>query len=163
MPNWIEGTMKLRGDINNIKDFFLSGISLYRFDYDTSEDVEIERSKWFELEDYPDYWEINLKGEPWINGTHRAFIKQSQISYYGSTSNNAAVIAFDIRAAWYFRPDNFIEIAKTYNLDIKLYGVESGMEFIQEVEIDRKGTLLYDREKEFDNWVWDCPFPDLGG
>ena len=76
------------------------------------------------------------------------------------------VCVVDIKQAWGFDAGDsdlqkWKDIAKEYNLDIRLYGIESGMRFCQEIIITKE-TFEY-RETKYNDWDWDCPFPRMGG
>ena len=168
MPNWIEGTMKLRGEKKDIKRFFEEGIGVYKFEIGTDKngkadikEIEIDKNEWLKIE-YEDEegFEVSLSYgfEPYIKGTRRAFIIEKDVIYVF-----CGHACFNIRQAWDFIPDNFVELAKTYNLDIRLFGIEKGMEFAREVEISKTGEIIIDKEITYDDFVWECPFPNLGG
>ncbi|MGR5995465.1 hypothetical protein ACT7C9_25025 [Bacillus cereus] len=53
-------------------------------------------------------------------------------------------------------------LSKEYNVDIKIYAFEKGMEFNQDVEI-HKGEIIKNVEIEFDNYMWECINPNMGG
>lgn len=164
MPNWIEGTMKIRGDHKDIKRFFEEGISCHYMD---SNFVfhEIERPRWISIEEWEDNdFQVIFDDEArahqvYINGTRRAFVDADYGIYYSGNG----ICCFNIKQAWSFISEQYTEIARKFNLDIKLYGIECGMEFVQEVEITKEGKIITDKEIKFENWEWDCPFPNMGG
>ena len=153
MPNWIEGTMKLKGKREDIKRFFNEGL---------------EPSSWCgevnKLDDQvkdisgDDYLEYVFRNEPHICGTRRMFITGS----YASMFNNEGVCCFDIKQAWGFDAAELEEISKKFNIDIKVYGIECGMEFCQEILVE-SGKTVYAKEIKYDDWDWECPFPNMGG
>lgn len=49
-----------------------------------------------------------------------------------------------------------------YDIDIKIYAFEAGMEFNQDIEII-KGKIIKDDEIKFENYQWECIEPNLGG
>lgn len=56
-------------------------------------------------------------------------------------------------------------MAQTYDLQIKLYGVEQGMMythyiFIKDGKIEEEKTNMYDK---YEDWLWNVPFPNMGG
>ena len=154
MPNWIKGTMKLRGQSEDLKRFFKDGVG---------------KSSWFEDDarpiadfvqtDFDGEWcEVTFKSEPWIKGTRRAFIEGDYVGW----GESFATIAIEVKQAWGFDTEAFAEISKKYNLDIRLYGFERGMEFCQEIEII-KGKITINKEITYDDWVWEFPMPNMGG
>ena len=159
MPNWIEGTMKLRGRQEDIKRFFREGLDPSDWpDPKDCVDQVIDRSDDSEL-----YFKFNR--EPHIVGTRRAFITDE--SAY--MSEESGVVCVNVKQAWAFyagSESNDLKvwegISDKYNVDIKLYGIESGMEFTQEIIILR-GRKPIVNERQYKNWDWDCPFPNMGG
>ena len=51
---------------------------------------------------------------------------------------------------------------KDYEIDFRFYGFECGNEFNQEVIIEN-GKLKADNKITYDDYFWECPFPNLGG
>ena len=159
MPNWIEGTIKLRGKSEDLRRFFIEGL---------------DQSVWFEKDvrpmtdfvrcDFSDGWsDVSITNEPHIRGTRRAFLGDT-IVYW---EKDYETIAMPIKQAWaFFGNENDIavwtNISKKFNLDIRLYGFECGMEFCEEIEII-KGEVTINNEIKYDDWVWECPMPILGG
>ncbi len=68
----------------------------------------------------------------------------------------------DFKAAWAIDADALRAISARYDIDIKIYGFESGMKFNQDIEIV-KGKIIKDDEIQFDNYQWECINPNLGG
>ena len=159
MPNWIEGTLKLRGKQEDIRRFFREG--LQPSNWPKPEDRVgqiIDRSEENEL-----YFEFNR--EPHIVGTRRAFITDE--SAY--MSEESGVVCVNVKQAWAFCAgpnsndlETWEDISDKYDVDIKLYGIERGMEFTQEIIILR-GEKPIVNERQYENWDWDCPFPNMGG
>lgn len=148
MPNWAEGTLKLRGKRENIASALKEML--------LNDTVTIE-----------DKWDGALlifnTTEPYfyINGTRRAFINQKQIDVW--FEEEFCIIELDnFIQAWSAIPENYQEISTKYDVDIKIFTFEMGMEFTQEIEIS-KGKIIKDICNEFDNYQWDVPFNSLGG
>lgn len=167
MPNWIEGTMKLRGRRADIKRFFDEQVEPSA-DFNGSKkdkkEVVIDNS----CEDY--LWYL-FSDEPHIVGTRRMFITDDSTEM----QTDKGVCCFDVKQAWSFNSlpdnsdiDNLKEIADKFNVDIRLYGIECGMHFIHEVMVfhrDKNGKRRNTIENviQFDDWDWECPFPNMGG
>lgn len=172
MPNWIEGTMKLRGKMSDIKRFFDEGIELsgilkeqnkQRGDYIKENCLENEL-----------YYEI-VGDTPHVIGTHRMFIAEGDYYLYKNDNDNN-VMVLGVQQAWTFTGRSggvdekaLVDIADKYNLDIRLYGIEQGMEFCQEVIVhhkradEEKGEIVVDSFIKYEDWDWECPFPRMGG
>lgn len=156
MPNWIEGTLKLRGKRVDIIRFFREGL-------ESSTPIDSEN----QVTDYSDddVLEFDFKDWPYIKGTRRAFITDN----YAYMDRDEGVICVYVKQAWAFYAgvdsgdqNKWKAISDEYNLDIKLFGIESGMEFIQEMIIIR-GREPIVNEWEYEDWDWECPFPEMGG
>ena len=154
MPNWIVGTLKLRGQSEDLKRFFKDGVRQSEWHGDDKRPIEDYVQTCFDGE----YCEVILKNEPWIKDTRRAFIESSYVYW----DESFATIAIEVKQAWGFDAESFAEISKKFNLDVRLYGFECGMEFCQEIEIC-KGIITTNREVTYDDWTWECPMPLLGG
>lgn len=159
MPNWIEGTLKLRGKRDNIRKFFNEGLepsSCFGEERPLSEFITDDSS-----DDYLDY---SFKNEPHIKGTRRAFITGNYAELY----KEYGTVCVDIKQAWSFDSNEkdleaWKEIAKKYSIDLKLFGIECGMEFCQELIILHKEDKIIENVTRYENWEWDCPFPRMGG
>lgn len=145
MPNWIEGTLKLRGKREYLEKFFETAIQP-REDFITSR--------------YKDDWtEFDIRKNAYIKGTRRAFIKDD---CFAEIEDEEATICLPIKQAWSFDINDWKDVSRKYNLDVRLYGFEMGMEFCQEIEIIN-GTVTIDTEITYDDWRWECPMPLMGG
>ena len=156
MPNWIEGTLKLRGKRVDIIRFFREGL-------EPPTPIDSEN----QVTDYSDddVLEFDFKDWTHIKGTRRAFITDN----YAYMDHDEGVICVYVKQAWAFYTgvdsgdqNKWKAISDEYNLDIKLFGIESGMEFIQEMIIIR-GRKPIVNEWEYEDWDWECPFPKMGG
>ena len=154
MPNWIEGTMKLRGKREDITRFFREGL-------DASDRHKLEDQ--VKDDSGEDYRWFHFVNGPYITGTRRAFINGDYVEMH----DDIGVACVDIKQAWAFvdRSDDLESwkaIADKFNVDIKLYGIEQGIQFTQEVIIVR-GKHPVVNETKYEDWEWECPFPNMGG
>ena len=159
MPNWIEGTLKLRGDRKNIRRFFAEGLEASHWTGNEKlEDQVTDMSYVHELY-------VCFQNEPHIRGTRRAFITGSSV-WMDMDKETEGIACVDIKQAWCFttedRVDEWKAISEEYDLDVKLYGIECGMEFTQEIIILR-GEAPIINTKQYTDWDWECPFPNMGG
>ena len=160
MPNWIEGTMKLRGKREDIYRFFKDGLDPSSWAGETNK-IE-EQVLDFSGEDYLDF---GFKDEPHIKGTRRAFITATEVHM----EEDQGIACVDVKQAWAFDAgretedlENWKAISDEYGVDIKLFGIECGMQYMQEVIIIR-GKKPIVNENQYEDWDWDCPFPKMGG
>ena len=159
MPNWIEGTFRARGKKQNVINFVLKGI------YPVGSFGEKQEYN-PTIDDGEDYIEINCDTSFsfYLRNTRRHFldIDCDSISIDWNEDKNYYLVT-NFKAAWYINEDEIADIAKTYNIDIKVNGYERGTCFSQLIEVDRNGNLLKNETKKYDNYQWDCDMPLLGG
>ena len=159
MPNWIKGTMKLRGKREDIYMFFKNGLD--PSNWPKPEDRENQVID----ESGENYLEFSFCNEPHIAETRRAFITGDNVFM----EDDEGTVCIDVKQAWAFdagRESNDLEtwknISKKYNIDIRLFGIECGMRFTQEIIIVR-GRKAIVNERQYEDWDWECPFPNMGG
>lgn len=168
MPNWAEGTLKVRGTKENIVNFLKNGILGYPECSYTFEKDGVPTAKYDhrEVTVTEEEWETDLhcEGGFYIDKTRRAFIDKECIQFYHDYE--ADIYKLEIlgfKQAWAASPENFIELSKQYELDIKIFTFEMGMEFTQEIEIIN-GELTKNKEQEkFDDYFQEVPFATIGG
>lgn len=161
MPNWIEGTMKLRGKREDILRFFREGLDASSWLGDGSGKLKDQVTD--ESED--DWMEFHFRNEPHIAGTRRAFITDDHVYM----EKDEGIACVNVKQAWAFDAgrdtkdmENWKNISDKFNVDIRLFGIESGMCFTQEIIIVR-GRRPIVNDREYEDWDWECPFPRMGG
>lgn len=162
MPNWCEGIMKIKGDFDDVKECVMNMFEPVRYSSDNPEP---------KVEDYikiiddgssgEEFW-MNIKRTCYIKGTRRAFVEPQDIDFALSTKNNTTVSVIEFKQAWDMIAENYVDLSKDYNVDIKLHGFEHGMEFVRNVLI-KKGEIIYNNDIQYEHYMWDCWFPNLGG
>lgn len=167
MPNWIEGTLKIRGTYENVKGFFMNGLEVnsYNVDFEKKAVVAtpIPKEKWFKLNEAERECSIALQSDNvYVIGTKRAFLQNQDFYFYHDEDNEPVIACVDFQQAWSIVAENWAELSKKYGVDFRLYGFERGMEFCQEVEIIN-GEITMNDEIKYDDWDWECPFPKMGG
>lgn len=178
MPNWIEGSIKVRGPRENVKKFFTEGIHIYQNRpvkpgdkyFDGSEIpknvktayLPIPKEEWMHTTEY-DNGDIDIyffgENERWahVEGSKRAFITDE---IYIHKEKDLYIGVSQVHQAWGFETDDWIEISKKYHVDIRLWGLEGGMQFGQEIEI-HDGNVIIDKDMVYDTWT--MPLPWIGG
>ena len=155
MPNWIEGTLKLRGKSENLKRFFTEFVEASTF-CDRERPGSCVETNFDEKK----YWcQVDIHNEPHIKGTHRAFLGEDDCAYWENTYNT---IVLYVKQAWDFVAEEFAIISKECGIDIRLYGFECGLEFCREIEIIN-GEITINNTIKYADWNWECPMPNLGG
>jgi len=184
MPNWIEGTLKIRSkDINDIKNFLKEAVGYschacplsreekakcYEINYkerpcETNNEIKPfnKNVKYDESYDDGDY--VILKDLLFVkDGPSRAFINKEDETNEEYINIESPILVMRVQQAWGFDAEGWLELAKKYHIDIRLYGIEQGMQFVQELEIIN-GEVTIDREIHYKDWDWECPFPRMGG
>lgn len=149
MPNWAKGTLKLRGKKENIV------LALKKI-LTTDADAEIDMT-------YNDGVLMFTTDNNYfsINGSERAFIENNTIEIWLFEDIETIEIQH-FAQAWKVQASDYQSISSDYEVDIKIFAFECGMEFTQEIEI-HKGKIVKDVLKEYDDYLWDVPFSELGG
>ncbi len=153
MPNWAEGTLKLRGKTENIvsalKEMLLENQGT------TLEEEYDGTLLTFKTEN--DYF--------YINGTRSAFISGKDIEIWLDEDDEDFVIIEleNFKQAWAASAGDYTEISSKFDVDIKIFTFEMGMEFTQEIEISKGEIIKNIVNENFTNYSWDVPFSRLGG
>ena len=164
MPNWCKGNLKIRGKKENIIRFLKEGTSLLDGFWEPKE-IEPE----IEINDYDEIEIKNINKEKgidclYIKGTRRNFVDsvENEIYIHNVDEEEQIICLEKFKAAWGIDADSLRAISNRYEIDIKIYAFEAGMEFNQDIEIV-KGKIIKDEEIKFKNYVWECVEPNLGG
>lgn len=164
MPNWCKGTLKIRGKKENIIKFLEEGTSLLEGLWEPKEikpEIEINNCDEIEIKNLD-----KLKGVDYlyIKGTRRNFIDpvENEIYIHDIDEKEQIICLKNFKAAWGIDADALRVISDRYDIDIKIYAFEMGMEFNQDIEII-KGNIIKDDEIKFENYQWECIEPNLGG
>lgn len=174
MPNWCEGVLKIRGPKERHVRFIKEGLLGFRYDGATHDKVSVPIENWyFEDEDIisvyrkPDMW-------IWIQDTKRAFLdfnSQDEICtlFYDNGEDATDYISvLPIKQAWGIDYEEFSALAKKYELDMRIFAVEQGMGFWCDADIDKTGKIslgstIHNNVKNYSDFLWECPYPLLGG
>ena len=149
MPNWLQGNFRARGPKENIIRFISEGLEPSSL---LGQDDEID----MELKEYDeDYitvrWTRNRGNEKdypewiYISGTERHFLQPNdfgEFDIHQTDSKTDFIMVVSFKADWGIKIDQMREIAKKYEIDIRINGYELGMEFEQIIEVTRKGCVL---------------------
>lgn len=146
MPNWCEGTLKVRGTLENVRRFMEDGIDW------TPSKLAVEE------DDGELCFSTSGTGERWIKGTKRHFIVVDDYMYF----YEGHTLFLHLKAAWYINAEELRTVCQEYGVDMKIEAYEKGMEFGQLVEIIN-GEIRRNEDIEYNDYEWDCPCPTLGG
>lgn len=164
MPNWAEGTLKIRGTRADIISFLKGALrplgepgdeikALLSGGNAPVPEVKIEEKEYS--------FEMKAAGGFHVAGTRRAFVEQ-EIDWWFDDKHTETLVIDNFKQAWGIESEPFRVLSEKYQVDIKIYVFEKGMEFNHEVEI-HKGHIFRDQEITFDDYQWDCIMPNLGG
>lgn len=155
MPNWCEGQLKVRGNINQLKIFVKEALKPVTLFGDNAKDIKVvtdeELNFWYQTND-----SLHIKG------THRNFIESNYFEVYADDLEDITVLVMDFKAAWGIDSEPLARLSKEYGVDIKIYAFERGMEFNQDIEIIN-GDVVRDKEIKFTDYKWECVCPNIGG
>lgn len=156
MPNWCEGTLRVRGSKENLTKFLKESLVKQIFNHQSTTIKEELLQIDDELE------EIEIQKKTRIIGLGRCFIETDYIFPRKIKNSKLYVVAIPCKTSWSFKAETLLDLATKYKIDIRVYGFELGMEFNQDIEII-DGKITKDNCIEFDNYDWDCIMPNLGG
>lgn len=152
MPNWCEGTLKVRGKQKDIKRFVLEGLKPVGVFGNEKESLTVDECEC-----------VSSKYDCWIEGTQRGFVEDLDVYFDDEDEDeDKKTHCFETRFAWGIDAKPLAEISKKYSVDLKIYAFERGMEFNQDIEII-DGEIVKDEEIKFDDYQWECVCPTIGG
>lgn len=151
MPNWCAGTLRVRGRQKDLQNFVLKGLKPCDIFGNEHTKLELDELGY-----------VYCDKTCWIEGTHRGFVNNLNLYFEDYEDDSTHTIALDVKFAWRISADDLLKICKKYNVDMKIYAFEQGMEFNQMIEII-KGRILKDAELHFEDYRWDCICPNIGG
>lgn len=157
MPNWCEGTLKVRGSYENLRNFILNGFSEINRLPGVPEPEEPFLKIWDNGENY---FSAEICRICYINGTHRGFCYGGWIEF--GEEDEYSIALLETKFAWAISSEALLKICKEYIVDMKITGYERGMEFVQEIEIV-DGVITCDKEIHYEDYQWECPCPLIGG
>lgn len=151
MPNWCEGALRIRGKKENIIRFMLEGLEPVDVFGDEIANMEIDN----------DYI-IPECCQCWIKGTRRGFVEFDEFYLDNYKDGEVISVALDAKFAWGIDAKELQKACKKYSVDMRIYAFERGMAFNQIIEII-DGKVTKNEELRFDDYIWDCICPKMGG
>lgn len=168
MPNWAEGSLRIRGSLKNIKRFLDEGIQKKSVEHvweRNEKDAVI-------FTDYSDEtgieYEYRFISVSYIEHTSRAFVDPDIIRYAeyaylrGEDEKDIGTIALPFKQAWKAKDKEFENISKDYEIDIAIHTFERGQEFEQDILIIG-GEIIRSEIITYDNFRFESNMPMLGG
>jgi hypothetical protein len=168
MPNWCEGTLKVRGKKSDITRWIRENVVAYSYGWLRDDGGHLHPQTTINPKavtvqyDDPESDEIyvTVTTDAHITGTRRNFVLEDE--YWASEHHGIMVLVLNFKAAWGIESEPYVKMSQEYHVDFRLYGFEKGMEFNQEIIIE-DGQLIRDVEITFDDYQWECIDPRLGG
>lgn len=160
MPNWCVGTLKVRGEKENMKRFLLEAFTpIVPAILTVIKGVQPPTKVVNE-----DEWSVNLSAEGQcdgfhVKGTHRNFVDSKSIEW---ELDREVLLISSYQAAWGIDTEGLRNLSEEYQVDLKIYGFERGMEYNIDFEV-HKGEIIKCDEIKFNNYDWECIDPELGG
>ena len=151
MPIWSEGCLKVRGKAANVKKFVLEG--LHPVDFFDNALPKLELS---------DLGEVDTDKDCWIEGTTRGFVENLYADFSIVEDDETFTATLDAKFAWAADAEELLASCQKYDVDMKLYAFEKGMEFNQDILIVGK-EILRDNKIAFEDYNWECICPTVGG
>ena len=146
MPNWCEGTLKIRGTAKQVLAFVKTAFEAGEYMIDDNNDL---------------YLFVSLKDNAWLKGSKWAFCS-GYIEIETASEDEKGVAAINFMQAWNIRTEDLLRLAKETGVDLKIYAFEQGVQFNRDIEIV-DGEVIKDDVIKFDNYLWDCICPLIGG
>lgn len=160
MPNWIEGKLKIRGDKKDIKRFLEEELEEVIYKNNTTKEKKIT------IKNFSDGDFVIEKTDLWnrfkFKNTRHYITEEKIYSLDNCKSEEKDVLVVGFEAATIINPIHFEGASIEYDLDFKIYGFEQGGEFNQDIEVVN-GKIVKDELIEFDDYVWECIDPTIGG
>lgn len=156
MPNWCEGSLKVRGNVDALKAFIFEGLQPVTFLGDNN--APLPKDDCDELHLF-----IQNKGNTlWMKNTRRHFCEPDYIEVAFESKDDIQVLIMPMKAACHIEAEALLSLCKEFKVDMKIQGFEQGMQFSQLIEII-DGEIIKDEELKYPDWDWDCPCPRMGG
>lgn len=147
MPNWCEGTLKVRGTRDEIEKFVLEGLKPI-----SQGNLSMD-----------EYGRVISDKRCWIGGTTKGYVDSVNVYFPDLTDDDEMyVVFFESRFASAIKPEELLEISKKYDVDIRIYAFERGMHFNQVVEIV-DGEMIQNYIQHIEDYDWECICPGKGG
>lgn len=174
MPNWCEGSLKLKGKYDDILRFWQEGVNAYSYSADRNNERGIDlipKEEWYDFDKGENYLRIENEIPPaawiYIEGTKRAFIDSSFCGFdIFKLPNDQVILVLPFKQAWSIVQTDWIDIATKYGLEIKIYAIEAGTGFWCTFHVLRDGAIIdnnFHQPEGYEDFVWNCPFPWMGG
>ena len=155
MPNWCQGTLKVRGEYDNLKAFLenaLEECSCYGY---------LPEGPLLEVEEMPEYVYVTLRRMAHLKDTSRGFVEEDTDILLEKKAGKQ-IIFLAAQFAWDIKTEELQWLSQEYGTDLKITAFELGTQFERDIEIVQ-GFIVLDSTKEYQDYAWMCPCPTVGG
>lgn len=166
MPNWCDGNIRVRGTFQKIVKLFSESLFALKLDEKrTLVDIPVKivwDGPYFVHLDKP---EDGCENEFWFKDSRRQFmdVERIELADYSDDDSQEIVICIEgFHGAWNIDLECFQALAKKYQVDIRIVAYDRGMEFCDTAEFYCNGKFL-NKVIRYNDWMWECPRPNLGG
>ena len=152
MPNWIEGTFRVKGSKENIERFILGALKAS----DDREGGVIRDDEMFFVNE--------SGGSLWLVDSSRQFLDEEYIEPF-KTKDGKYIFSCRYRGAWGIDRERIVALSEEYGVRIKVNGYERGTQYEEMLDVDN-GKIVGQRKieyEEYEEWVWNCDMPNMGG
>lgn len=155
MPNWCQGTLKVRGEYDNLKAFLENALDECSYYGNPPEGPLLE------VAETPEYADITLRRMAHLKNTSRGFVEEdTDILLEKKTEKQIIFLAAQF--AWDIKTEELQRLSQEYGVDLKITAFEQGVQFERDIEIVQ-GFVCLDSTKKYQDYAWMCPCPTVGG
>jgi len=145
-----------------------------KWDWRDDDEIEMERAETIWIRDthrnfieFDDYDDHLVSVEHWNKGIVHLPVYAAEDIPLSALRKDCKdwLVVLPFKAAWSVEPESYQEWSKEYEISIKIYVVEQGIGFYQGYSF-KNGELVEAtsfRGGTYMDFVWECPFPGLGG
>ncbi len=158
MPNWCEGTLKVRGSLDNLKTFVLNALGECAYVGQPPEGPLLD------VYESEQGFEAKLNRMAYLKGTSRGFVDDDGCQFFElkDITDDQILLLNKTQFAWDILAEELQQICQKYHVDMKITAFERGLEFQRDIEIV-KGVIVLDTTTKYSDYWWHCPCPSMGG
>lgn len=177
MPNWAEGTIRIKGKFQNVINFLSNELqAVVKKDHGTVpvkvtkkyiSDSKDERAITEYIFSVPDKLNEIYEQHLYFKDSSRQFLFTDSVSMdtYFDDDKEHVFVFDDFNGAWHVEGDHFNELAKKYDVDIRIWVWECGLQWWSKDTYYRDGEEDHEDfgTEDPDVWLWEAANPFKGG
>ena len=164
MANWCVGTLKIRGSFEQVCELLINETCIPPHGLGKMAKEEVPPEKIVEKDE--NSLSIELESNGWVIYQYDGFGLLGSIGMYIDPVDieirDDGIYCLELESKWEIDTNWIAKMCKKYQVDMKLFAFEKGQEFNRDIEC-LKGDLITDNVITYDNYFWECPYPELGG